>query len=80
MRAETEGEALREASQQTVHEELIKQLPYRDVTAEEAKRLTGFNLEGWVVGMHPGDWVTARMHPNAGRLLVSPTTYSRIAC
>ena len=41
-----------ELLESAIPEELIKQLPYRDVTAEEAKRLTGFNLEGWVVGMN----------------------------
>ena len=41
-----------ELLESAIPEELIKQLPYQDVTAEEAKRLTGFKLEGWVVGMN----------------------------
>ena len=41
-----------ELLESAIPEELIKQLPYPDVTAEEAKRLTGFKLEGWVVGMN----------------------------
>lgn len=35
--------------------ELINQLSYQDVTAEESQKLTGFNLEGWVVAMNAPD-------------------------